>query len=108
MLEGGFSNLWWVNNENHLITHPCDNRILGGITRRRLLDVAAKNGYLFREEEYTLKELLGAQEVFLTNSSTFIASVVQVDDKPIAGGTPGALVKQLRQEYINFVTELGN
>lgn len=108
VLEGGSSNLWWIDQDNKLVTHPADTRILGGITRRRLLDVAAKNGYLFEERKYKLDELLNAREVFLTSSSAFVAPVVQVDNRQIADGQPGALVQRLRQEYMDFVTELGS
>ena len=108
VLEGGSSNLFFIDQANKLVTHPSDKRILGGITRRRLLDVAAKNDYLFEEREYGLDELLGAREVFLTSSSTFVAPVVQVDDKLIADGQPGELVSKLRREYLDFVTGFSN
>lgn len=108
VLEGGASNLWWVDENNILVTHPNDNRILSGITRRRLLDVAKKNDYLFEERTYKLDELLSAREVFLTSSSIFVVPVVQVDNQQISNGKPGKLVKYLRQEYIDFVSEFSN
>ena len=47
-----------------------------------------------------------AKEVFLTGTTTFVMPVVQIDDQPVANGTPGTIALDLRQRYVAFMDHL--
>lgn len=71
-------------------------RILSGITRGFILDLAQD---LFKVEvrDLALKEVTAADEVFITGTNKGVLPVVQVDDRRIGDGRPGARTRQLMQ-----------
>ena len=74
--EGATSNLFIVKN-NILLTP--EKNILKGITRDIIIKLAKKNNIKIKETEITKKELLKADEVFITSSTIGVAPVIQVD-----------------------------
>jgi para-aminobenzoate synthetase/4-amino-4-deoxychorismate lyase len=61
-----------------LVTPAADGRIVPGITRRRVLELATAAGQEVRERPLTLAELRGAEEAFLTNSVRGVEPVAAV------------------------------
>ncbi len=67
VLEGSRGNLFAVYGE--LVATPAaDGRILPGVTRRRVVELARESGLDVREQRITLDELPGADEVFLSGA----------------------------------------
>ncbi len=93
--EATSSNLFLVR-DGELWTHPATRRVLGGITRAVVLELAAEAGVGVREEAFDVAVLAAADEVFLTGTTTDVSAVVAVDGKPIAGGEPGPITRRLR------------
>ena len=62
VLEASRANVFLVE-DGQIVTPPADGRILPGVTRRRVLELATVS-----EEPVTLARLLAADEVFLTGS----------------------------------------
>ena len=96
--EGASTNIFAVF-EGVLATHPQDQDILGGITRETVLALAKKLGVPVREVAVGLEQLYGADEVFLTSTSSEVLPIVRVDERTIGDGTPGPLSRQLLEEY---------
>lgn len=71
--EATTSNVFMVKN-GQLITPSLNSGILPGITRKAIID-----NFSVMEKEVTVKDLLSADEVFLTGSVNFIVSVSQID-----------------------------
>ncbi len=69
--------------------------VLPGITRRFILEEAEAAGVECVKKMLSIDDLLGADEVFLTNSSWGALPVVRVEAEQIADGAPGALTKSL-------------
>lgn len=67
VLETGRGNLFAIR-DGVLRTPPLDGRILPGIGRRRVLEIAARRGLAVRVGDVTLDDLAGAQEAFSTNA----------------------------------------
>jgi len=67
VLEVSRGNVFLVR-DGSLVTPPADGRLLPGVARRRLVEVAAAAGVEVREREVPGDELAGADEVFLTGS----------------------------------------
>lgn len=85
-----------------LITPPESVHILSGVTRRVVLEMAAKLGLKARESDFHLGELLAAEEVFLTGTLTEIMPVVTIDDRPVGGGKPGKVTARFLQAYLRL------
>lgn len=92
VLEAARANVFAVR-EGVLSTPPLDGRILPGITRARVVEIAAALGIEAKEAELGRDDLLTADEVFLTGSVRGVERVRALDDVPLAsGGEVGARI----------------
>jgi para-aminobenzoate synthetase/4-amino-4-deoxychorismate lyase len=67
LLEGSRGSLFLVSG-GVLSTPPADGRLLPGITRARVIEIARAAGIEVREEELAFERLVEADEVFLTGA----------------------------------------
>ncbi|HTJ23675.1 MAG TPA: aminotransferase class IV [Gemmatimonadaceae bacterium] len=79
-------------------THPTDHRILAGVTRAVVLEIASELGIPVREEPFAEADIARADELFLVGTTTDVMPIVRVNDVVIAGGTPGVIAKRLHAE----------
>lgn len=100
--ETNSTNFWIMPRQGVLQTYPVSQDILNGITRQRLMQLAAPLGIKIQEQPFTLDEALRAQEAFLSSSVSGIVPVVQINDDKIGTGQPGKIVSQLIQSYQQF------
>ncbi|MCH7710533.1 MAG: D-amino-acid transaminase [Proteobacteria bacterium] len=105
--EGTSTNAWIVDAEGRLCTPPIDDQILNGITRRRILKFAEREGIEFTERHFTLKEAQSAREAFITSATTLVLPVTTIDDAVIGNGKPGTFTRKLRQRYLAFMAAPG-
>lgn len=97
--EGSASNAYIITKSGQLVTHPCDEHILGGITRNVVLKLARKAGIAVVERAFTVKEIKAAAEAFMTSTSANILPVVQIDGKKVGSGKTGAITRTLQALY---------
>jgi D-alanine transaminase len=88
MTEGSSSNVFLLIEET-LVTPIADNRILPGITRGIVIDLARRQGRSVVERDIPLQELSEAQEIFLTSTTMELMPVVKADGKLVGDGRPG-------------------
>ncbi|MBI3744437.1 MAG: aminotransferase class IV family protein [Chloroflexi bacterium] len=101
------SNLFIVRDKR-VVTPSLDCGLLPGITRAAVLEVAAECRVNASEERVTMKQLVAADEVFVTNSIVEVEPVTAIDGKRIGDGTPGPVTRQMANEYQRLVArELG-
>jgi branched-chain amino acid aminotransferase len=100
--EATTSNIWMIKNKV-VKTPPIASGLLGGITRKALLEILAEQNYSFEEINFTVAELKSADEIFLSSSTKELVPVTKVDDTAIGGGKPGEITKQLHQYYLEKV-----
>lgn len=103
--EGSMSNVFLVA-KGVVRTPPISAGILEGITRELVIEVAREEGYPVEERGFKPKELLGADEVFITASSRQIVPIVQVDKTRIGNGKPGPVTRALIAAYKDKVRSL--
>jgi len=103
--EGASSNAWIVTADGVLVTRPATNAILNGITRLRILKLAAEAGIPFEERPFTVDEAYRAREAFVSSATTFVTPVTRIDDRTIGNGAPGLLSSRLREDYLAFAGE---
>jgi branched-chain amino acid aminotransferase len=95
LAECTVSNIFFVTG-GRLCTPALECGILDGITRNVVLQLAAEAGIDVQESRYTLSDLSGASECFLTNTSMEIMPVTIIDGTPVGDGIPGPLTSRLR------------
>ena len=96
--EGTSSNIWIIK-KNNLITHPANTDILKGVTRTSILKIIKKTSLKLVEKSFTHKQLLDADEVFLTSSGSFITPILKIDKKKINNGKIGNITLKLAEMY---------
>jgi len=99
VLEGASSNVFVVQGRR-VVTPPTDGRILAGVTRGRVLEIAPNVGCEALETSVSDEQLRTADEVFLTSALRGIVPVGAVDDVVIAGGRPGVVTRALWSAFL--------
>jgi para-aminobenzoate synthetase / 4-amino-4-deoxychorismate lyase len=87
LLEAGWANLFAVREET-LWTPAADGRILAGMARAAVLEIAGEEGLETREQPLSASDLLDADESFLTNSIRGIEPATSLDGRPLPGRGP--------------------
>ncbi len=105
--EGSSTNVFMVKNEV-LFTHPANNLILNGITRRVVLGLAEENDISVREEGFTVSDMSEADEVFYTSTTQEIIPVVKVDGRPVGDGSTGQITQDLQEYFNKKITQLNS
>lgn len=94
VLEGASSNLFAVL-DGRLVTYPLGPRILAGVTRGVVLELARELGLPVVEGPIRVSDLDRATELFITSTTAEILPVVRVDGHPIGDGRPGPVTRAL-------------
>ena len=98
LAEGAVSNVFLVK-DGRLLTPPVEEGLLPGITRACVLELAADVPVPAEQRPLTVNDLLGADEVFLTNSIMELMPVRQVERREIGDGGPGPVTRRLAEAY---------
>ena len=100
--EGAHSNIFFVR-DGALHTHPSNNDILSGITRKNIITLAKDNGIAVIEEAVAADMIPYMNEGFISNTTGEIVPVIRVTEQVIGDGTPGPVTRRLQnllREYI--------
>jgi len=95
LAEAPTSNVFLVDGEGTLRTPP-ERRVLHGITRRTVIELAAHESRAVLVEPMRPEALFDAAEVFLTATTAGVWPVVSVDGRPVGDGKPGPVTRALR------------
>ena len=98
IVEGATSNIFVVVG-GCLITPPEESGILPGITRARIIEIAAELGLPMEYRLLSPAMLAHAEEAFISSSIREILPVVNVDGVPVGSGRPGPMTRRLLAEY---------
>lgn len=98
VFEGSNSNIFAVIN-GKLLT-PKTN-LLTGITRAVLLEIL-KLDIPIEIKDFTLDDLLRANEAFLTGSGKEITPITSIDGKPLGNGAVGAITKEVMGQFKKY------
>jgi D-alanine transaminase len=105
--EGASTNVFAVL-DGELRTHPATHRILPGITRDVVLEIARESerelGVPVREVSLTSVELRRASEVFLTSTTNDVMPVTCIDGAVVGNGTPGPIARRLHAALVARMT----
>lgn len=96
--EAPTANLFLVDAEGGLATPP-ESKVLLGITRASIIDIASAVGSACEERDISVDELKSVPEVFLTGTSEGVWPVLQIDGQVVGNGDVGPVTTRLREMY---------
>lgn len=96
--EGSASNAYIVK-DGKVKTHPATNLILNGITRQVIARLCHENHIPFSEEAFQLDELLEADEIFVSSTTSEVMPVIRIDGKVVGNGHPGSVTRNLQSLF---------
>jgi len=100
--EGTSNNAYIIDKNNNIITRNLSNKLLPGITRKTIIEVAKNLKLSIEERPFTIKEALESNEAFISSASTLIAPVTKIDKNNIGKGQMGPITEILRETYIKI------
>lgn len=97
--ETSRSNFFQV--QDNVIRTQAQN-ILGGITRKIVMNLARKAGYQLEVGSLSLEGVFQADEAFITGTTKKVMPVVNIDGQRIGNGLPGEKTRHLGQLFAEF------
>ncbi|MCX4188375.1 D-amino acid aminotransferase [Methylophaga sp. OBS4] len=104
LTEGSASNAYAVI-EGVIYTAPKDEKVLPGITRDLVLELANKAGLPYLEQAVTEQQLNEASEIWISSSTREVLPVTTLNNKPVADGKPGPIWQQIERLYQRYKRE---
>ena len=98
VFEGSNSNVFAVI-AGELLT-PRSN-VLSGITRNVLLEIL-KLDIPVKTKDFTIEQLLSAEEAFFAGSAKEILPITKIDGRPVGTGVVGKITEEVMQQFKNF------
>ena len=100
--EGSAENIFVVKN-GKITTPPLSADILNGITRDSAIKMIKSNGKKISEKNITVKNLLSADEIFMTGTAAEVKSVTRVNRTKIGSGKIGPITRELQSSFMDIV-----
>ena len=76
---------------------------LGGVTRGNIITLCKQNAIPVFEKNFSLTDVYGADECFVTGTFAGITPVASVDGRSIGSGEMGETVRTLQQYYLEMI-----
>jgi D-alanine transaminase len=103
--EGASTSAWIVDEAGQVITRNLSSDILPGVTRRVIMEAAARAQLRVIERPFTLEEARGAREAFITAATLGATPVVAIDGRAVGDGRPGPVTQRIQQLYSELAAE---
>jgi branched-chain amino acid aminotransferase len=99
LAEACFCNVFLVQGGG-VLTPPLDTPVLPGVVRGAVGELCAAAGIACDDRRpLTIRDMLAAEEIFLTSAISGIRPVVRVERHAVGGETPGPLTGKLMDAY---------
>ncbi len=101
--EGTADNVFIVR-DGRLLTPPCSEGALEGITRELVLQLAQDSGIETREQPFGVYDLYAADECFLTGTGAELIPVASIDCRSLPS-CPGPVFQSLQQAFRRTIAQ---
>ncbi|MBW7988574.1 MAG: hypothetical protein FVQ84_00915 [Planctomycetes bacterium] len=98
LAEGCVSNVFLVK-DSVIYTPRIATPVLAGIARKNVCKIALSNSIKLVEKDLNIDDVLGADEIFLTNIIMQIMPVTAVEKHTVGDGKVGAMTQRLQISY---------
>ncbi|MEO9653427.1 aminotransferase class IV [Marinomonas sp.] len=78
---------------------------MNGITRQKVIDLCKANDITVHETDFSLFEVYGAEEAFVTGTFAGQTPVVKIDGRMVGDGTPGPVYQRISELYKALATK---
>ena len=102
LAEGCISNVFLVK-DSVLYTAPIETPVLAGVARKTVCQIGLKDSIKLVEKDLYIDDVLGAEEIFLTNVIMQIMPVIAVEKHTVGDGKVGMMTKRLQKSYDELV-----
>ncbi|HKL39481.1 MAG TPA: aminotransferase class IV, partial [Cryomorphaceae bacterium] len=76
-----------------------------GITRAKVIELCERNGIACHQKDFSLFDVYGADEAFVTGTFGGLTPVTKIDGRTIGEGSYGAMTKKLHRLYQSLIKE---
>jgi branched-chain amino acid aminotransferase len=103
LAEACFCNVFLVRSGG-VLTPPLDTPVLPGIVREAVMELCQAAGIACDDKgPLTIRDLLEAEEIFLTSAVSGIRPVVRVERHAVGDEKPGAITRRLMADYAQLL-----
>ena len=102
LAEGCISNVFLFKN-SELYTPPINTPVLPGVARKTVCLLAKQNSIKLTEKDLSIDDLLGADEIFLTNVIMQVMPITRVENHTVGDGRVGDVAKKLQTSFDQLV-----
>ena len=102
LAEGCVSNVFVVK-DSVIHTPGIETPVLAGIARKTISEIASMNSIKLVEKDLYINDVLGADEIFLTNVIMQIMPVTSVEKHIVGDGKVGVMTKRLQISFDELV-----
>lgn len=103
--EGSASNIFIVI-DGIIKTPPKSSRLLPGVTRDLIVELAKNNGMQCIEANFSRTELEAADEIWMSSSMKEVMPIVKLNDEIVGDGKPGTITRKMYQIFQDYKAEL--
>jgi branched-chain amino acid aminotransferase len=104
LAEGCISNVFLVK-DSELYTPPITTPVLPGVARKTIFRFAKQDSIKLTEKDLTIDDVLGADEIFLTNVIMQVMPINKVEKHTVGDGQVGPFAKKLHKCFEELVKE---
>jgi len=102
LAEGCISNVFLVK-DSVLYTPPIETPVLAGVARKTVCQIALRDSISLTEKDLAIDDVLGAEEIFLTNVIMQVMPIIQVEKHTVGDGKVGPVTKRLQKSFDELV-----
>ncbi len=102
--EGAATNVFIVRNAT-VVTPPCTDLILWGITRKHVLQAMAAAGIAYTEAEISYNQLCAADEIWLTSSMKEILAITTLNNQRVGHGNIGNITAKAGKALRDYIAQ---
>jgi len=102
LAEGCISNVFLVK-DSVLYTPPINTPVLPGVARKTVCLLAGQNSIKLTEKDLSIDDLLGADEIFLSNVIMQVMPIMKVENHIVGDGRVGDVTKKLQTSFDQLV-----
>jgi len=102
LAEGCISNVFLVK-DSQLYTPPITTPVLPGVARKAVCELVKQNSIKLTEKDLSIDDLLGANEIFMTNVIMLVMPITKVEKHTVSDGQVGPVTKRLHKSFEELV-----
>jgi D-alanine transaminase len=106
LTEGAASNAYVVI-DGIIYTAPKDEKVLPGITREVVIEIANANNMPLLEKAVTETQLKQADEIWVSSSTKEVVPITVLDGEAVGDGIPGSIWQRMDALYQQYKTKGG-